>query len=206
MQNRYSRGATVRLFLDIVAAGAGVIGQAPSAAIQRKADGMWFQVSDGTWVPTPVNNPMTQTDSVNLPGRYHFDFDQSLDLLSASTEYLVKKFTATGTLALDYEDLIFGPMAGVIPLGMCSVQGTIADIQGGPAKNSLVRATLIPVFKDSLGRGVQSDLVASTYTNENGDFDLPLVRGATCRLEVVAIGYDRKIVVPDQASVLFSDL
>jgi hypothetical protein len=206
MQSRHSRGSIARLFLDIVAAGAGVIGQAPFTAIQRKADGLWFQASDGTWVPTPVNNPMTQTDSVNMPGRYHFDFNQTLDLLSSSTEYSAKKFTSSGTLALDYEDLVFGPLAGVIPFGMCSIQGAIADIQGGPARNSVVRATIIPVFTDSLGRGVQYDMVAVAHTNDSGDFDLPLVRGAICRLEIVDIGYDRKITVPDQASVLFSVL
>jgi len=206
MQSRHSRGATVRLFLDIIAAGAGVIGQSPTTAIQRKADGMWLEQSSGTWVPTPVGNPMTQTDSVNLPGRYHFDFDQSLDLLSASTEYTARKVSDSGTLALDYEDLVFGPLAGVVALGLCSIQGTVFNIEGGPAKNTLVRATIIPIYKDSLGRGVQSSLVAATYTNEQGDFDLPLVQGATARLEVSAIGYDRKIVVPSQASVLFTDL
>ncbi|MBW2690431.1 MAG: hypothetical protein JRC99_10935 [Deltaproteobacteria bacterium] len=206
MQSRHSRGSTVRLFLDIIASGAGVIGESPMTAIQRKFDDKWFQVSDGTWVSTKVENPMSQTDSVNLPGRYHFDFDQSLDTLAGSTEYTVKKQTPSGTLALEYEDLVFGPLAGVVALELCSVQGTIFGPQGGAGLNSVVRATLIPVFKDGLGRVVESDRVVAAYANELGDFDLPLVRGGTFRLEIPAVGYDRKVVIPDQSSVVFSDL
>ena len=206
MVSRHSRGDIVRLYLDIVAAGAGVISQGPSTAILRRADDMWFQVSDGLWVPTKVENTMAETDSVNLPGRYHFDFDQSKDLLSDSTDYVVKKLNAAGTLVLEYEDLAFGPLAGAAALELCSVQGTIFDAQGKPLQNKIVRATMVPVFKDGLGRTVESDRVVATYTNELGDFDLQLVRGGTFRLEITAVGYDRKVVIPDQSSVLFTDL
>lgn len=206
MKSRHSRGSVARLFLNIISSGAGVVGEAPTAAIQRKLDSKWFQVSDGTWVSTKVENAMTQTDSVNLPGVYHFDFDQSLDILTGSTEYLVKKQTISGTLTLEYEDVAFGPMAGVAALELCSVQGTIFTPQGASGLNSLVRATLIPVFKDSLGRTVESDRVVSAYTNDLGDFDLPLIRGGTFRLEIPSVGYDRKVVIPDQSSVIFSDL
>ena len=206
MQSRHSLGTTVRLYLDIIDAGAGVIAQIPTIAIQRIADGNWFQVSDGLWVSTKVENVMTETSSANLPGRYHFDFNQSLDLFEASTKYIVKKSTASGTLATEYEDLVFGPLAAAAAFGLCSIQGTIADGQGNPVNNALVQATIVPVFCDDLGRTVQSDRVISTYTNELGDFDLPIVTGATARLEIPSTGYDRKILVPDQASVLFTDL
>jgi len=206
MQSRYSRGSVVRIFLDIIAAGAGVISLNPTTAIQRKADGMWFNVADGLWVSTKVENPMTQTDSVNLPGRYHFDFDQSLDLLSGSSEYSFKKSSASGTLALEYEDASFGQLAAAAGMELCSIQGAIFDPQGAAVNNELARATLVPIYKDTLGRAIQSNRIVATYTNELGDFDLPLIRGATFRLEIPAIGYDRKIVVPDLASVLFSDL
>lgn len=205
MQSRHSRGATVRLTLDIIAAGAGVISQSPTIAIQRQVDGMWLQASDGTWVMTKVENPMTQTDSTNLPGRYHFDFDQTLDELEASTRYTVKKTNASGTVALEYEDLVFEPVAAVVAPDLCSVQGAVYTGHGEALPNSLVRATLVPVFKDGQGRGVQADTVLKTYTNSQGDFDLPLVRGGTFRLEIPAIGFDKKILVPDQASVLFTD-
>ena len=206
MQSRHSRGDTVRIFFDIIDAGAGVNGLSATIAIQRRSNNQWFQVSDGTWVETRVENPMTQSDAVNLPGRYHFDFDQTLDPLTGSTEYIVKKRHATAPLALEFEDLVFGPLAGAAALELCSIQGTVSDGQGLPSPNILVRATLIPVFQDGLGRTAESDRVLATYTNELGDFDLPLIRGGTFRLEVVGVGYDRKILVPDQSSILFTDL
>lgn len=206
MLSRHSRGDTVRLYLDIIAAGAGVIGQAPTVAIQRVQDSSWFQVSDGTWQPTKVENAMSELDATNLPGKYYFDFDQSLDLLEASTEYTVKKTNAAGTLALEYEQLAFGPLAAAVALELCSVQGTIYDAQGKALPNQIVRATMIPVYRDSLGRAVESDRLVATYTNESGDFDLPLIRGGTFRLEIPAIGYDRKVVTPDQSSALFTDM
>lgn len=206
MQSRHSRGEIVRLYLDIVVAGVGEIGLSPTIAIQRRANGEWFQASDGTFVPTKVENPMTETSVANLPGRYHFDFDQSLDLITDSDEYIVRKSSAAGTIALEYEDLVFGPLAGAATLETCSVQGSISDAQGRPRENVIVRAVLEPVFKDGLARVVESDVAITTYTNGVGDFDLPLVRGGTFRLEIDAVGYDRKVIIPDQASVLFTDL
>ncbi|MBW2691031.1 MAG: hypothetical protein JRE57_00175 [Deltaproteobacteria bacterium] len=206
MLSRHSRGATVRLFMDIISAGAGVISQSPTMALQRVADSKWFQASDGTWQTAVVENPTVQTDSVNLPGRYHFDFAQSLDVLAASTKYIVKKTNTGSPAAQEYEDLIFGPLAGSASLELCSVQGTIYDGQGDPAANTLVRATLQPVFTDTLGRVVQSDRIVATYTNELGDFDLPLVRGAIFALDIADVGYTRKVTIPDQAQVLFTDL
>ena len=141
MQSRHSRGTTARIFLDIVAAGAGVISQTPTVAIQRLADGKWFESASGTWVSTKVENAMSESDSVNLPGRYHFDFDQTLDTLAGSVDYTVKKVNAAGTLALEYEDLVFGPLAASAALELCSIQGTIATPQGEPSNNDLVRAT-----------------------------------------------------------------
>lgn len=206
MRSRHSLGATVRLTLDIVAAGAGVISQSPGIAIQRRADGKWFQASDGTWQTTIVVNDMTQTDSVNLAGRYHFDFDQSLDLLANSIEYIVRKKNAAGTLITEYEDLVFGVMPSAMDISLCSVQGRILDGSGTGLPGAIVRATVVPVVAAGLGRAVQSDRVLVAHTNGVGDFDMPLVRGSTCRLEIPSIGYDRKIVVPDLSSVLFTVL
>jgi hypothetical protein len=206
MLTRHSRGDTVRIFLDIVAAGAGVITQGPSAAIQRRLDGKWFNAGDGTWALSKVENAMAQTDSVNLPGRYHFDFDQSLEDMAGSTEYAVKKQNFVGTLALEYEDLVFGPLAGATSPTLCSVQGSVSSAQGEPRQNVLVRATLEPVYTDGLGHAFEADSVVMTYTNELGDFDMPLVRGGVFRIEIAAVGYNRRALIPDLASVLFTDL
>jgi hypothetical protein len=206
MSSRHSRGATVRLYLDIVTAGAGVISQTPTIAIQRAADGYWFQVSDGTWQSTIVQNDMTQLDSVNLPGRYYFDFDQTLDDEEDSWVYIVRKTNAGASARTEYEDLVFGPLPAAAAPQLCSVQGSVFTPQGEPVRNVLVQATLVPTFVDAQARTVQSDRVVATYTNDQGDFDLPLVRGGIFRLQVSAVGYDRKVTVPDQASVSFTSL
>lgn len=206
MISRHSLGSVARLYLDIISAGVGLNGETPFLSIQRVSDSMWFQSSDDTWQPTIVSNPASPTDAVNLPGRYHFDFDQSKDPVEGSTQYIVKKTNGGANARLEYEDLAFGPLAGSVGLDLCSVQGTISTAQGEPQQNILVRATLEPVFSDALGRTVEGDRPVVTYTNELGDFDLPLVRGAIFRLEIDAVGYNRRITVPDQASILFTDL
>ena len=204
--NRYTLGSTVRFSLDIVSSGAGVGGQSPIVAILRRSNSQWFDVSDGSWNATIVENAMTETDVTNLPGRYHFDFDQSLDELEGSNEYVVKKQNAAGTLALEYEDAVFGPLAATTNPVLCSVQGTIYNGQGEPLENALVRAALQPVFTDGNSRGYQADKFSATYTNVLGDFDLPLLRGGIYRLEIDTVGYDRKVTIPDQASALFTSL
>lgn len=205
MTNRHSRGELVRLYLDIIVAGVGSVDKHPVIAIRRVIDNKWFQVSDGTWQSTLVDNAMSETDFTNLPGRYHFDFDQALDLAEGSTRYVVKKVNS-GPAVLEYEDLVFGQLAGAIAAGLCSVQGTVLSGQADPIAAQVVRATLIPVFKDALGRTAQSDRVLLAFTDSDGDFDLPLIQGATYRLEVPGVGYDRKVLIPAQPSVLFTDL
>jgi len=205
MPNHYSRGDTVRLFLDIVNAGVGVTAQSPTLALQRVADGKWLQASDSTWQETIVDNPMTETDPANLPGRYHFDFDHTLDDL-AGTKYTVKKVNLGGNARLEYEDLIFGPVASTVAPNICAITGTIYTPDGKPARAEQIRATLVPIFKDGYGRGIQSDRVILAMTDDHGDFSIPLVQGAVFRLEIPAIGYDRKITVPAAPTALFTDL
>lgn len=204
--DRYSLGSVARFYLDVIAAGVGVISQSPTIAIRRIADGLWFENSSGTWVGTKVENAMTETDSVNLPGRYEFDFDQSLDLLAGSKDYLVKKSNAIGTVVLEYGVAAFGPMSGSASPELCSVQGTIYTPQGERQQNALVRATLEPVLTDGQARAFVADRVLATYTNELGDFDFPLIRGGIFRLEIESVGYNRRVTIPDAASVLFTDL
>lgn len=206
MSSRHSLGATVRLYLDVITAGAGVITQTPTIALRRVADDYWFQASDATWQSTIVQNDMTQLDSVNLPGRYYFDFDQSLDEEEGSVTYIVRKTNLGASARTEYEDLVFGPLAAAAALELCSVQGTIFTPDGIAVRNAMVQATLVPSFLDAQGRSVQSERVMTTYTNAQGEFDLPLVRGGIFRLQVLAVGFDRKVTIPDTASVLFTAL
>lgn len=206
MSDRFSLGSVARINLDIVNAGVGVISQTPTASIKRLADGKWFQVSDGSWQSTIVDNPMTQTDSVNLPGRYHVNFDQSKDVVVGSTAYVVKLTNGPLNPRLEYRDLFFGPLAAVASMALCSIQGTVISAQGDPVTNVPVKASLMPIYSGGFGRAVDHGRTALAYTDNNGNFDLPLVRGGIFRLEIDAVGYDRKVTIPNQSSVLFTDL
>lgn len=204
MRSRFSRGEVARIYLDVIVAGVGSINALPTIAIQRTTDGKWFQASDKTWQVNIVDNAMTATDTVFLPGRYHFDFDQTADD-SDGGAYIAKK-TCAAPAALEYEDLQFGAQPAAAQPGTCSVTGTIFRADGRPAPGELVRATLQPVFKDRLARGIQSDRVVFAYTDANGDFQISLVRTGIFRLEIGAIGYDRKVTIPDASTALFTDL
>lgn len=206
MRSRHSLGAIVRLYLDITTDGVGIISQTPTIAIRRESDLSWFQASDGTWQTTIVENDMAQLHSAFLPGRYYFDFDQRMDEVAGSTEYIVRKSNTGADARTEYEDLVFGPLAAAVAPYLCSVQGSVFTPQGAPVRNVLVQATIVPTFLDQQGRAVQSERVISVYSDEAGAFDLPLVRGGVFRLQVIAVGFDRKVTIPDQASVLFTDL
>jgi hypothetical protein len=206
MTEQLPRGSVARIYMDIVASGVGVVSQNPNVAIQRKADGMWFQASDGAWMPTIVNHTMAPLDVANLPGRYFFDFDQSKDELEASIEYIVKLVNTGANPRLEYRDLRFGPILSVVAPKLCAIRGTVFDPQGRPEANVLIRATIEPVYTDGLGRTARADHVVITHSNELGDFELQLVQGVTARLEIDDVGYDRRITVPAQAFVYFTDL
>jgi len=206
MPDRFPLGSVARIYFDIVENGVGILGQAPTVAIQRQVDDKWFQASDGSWQTTPVENPMTPAAPAFLPGRYLFEFDQSLDLVTGSTTYIARMVNAGAPVRLEYRDLSFGPMASVASMALCSVQGVIVSTQATPLANAAVKATLMPVYNGGLGRAVESSRVAVVYTDAQGSFDLPLVRGGIFRLEIDAAGYDRKVTIPDQPSVLFTDL
>jgi hypothetical protein len=202
MGQRFAIGSVARFYLDLIVAGAGRTGQSPVIAVQRRADGSWFNAAVGTFQASFVANPMAELDSANLPGRYFFDFDHSRDLL-VSTDFIVKKSNAD---TLVYDEIAFGPLPSVTDPTLCSVVGAVIAANGKRVAGTLVQATLIPVRTDALGRGYESDAPVRTYTAQDGSFDLSLVRGTNCRLEIAAVGYDRRAQVPDQPSVLFTNL
>jgi hypothetical protein len=63
-----------------------VTGESPTVTIQRQSDLLFF---DGTsFIVVRTELRMTEADSNNLPGRYQYDFDQSVD--DTEEEYLVR--------------------------------------------------------------------------------------------------------------------
>jgi hypothetical protein len=206
MIERYSRGEVARIYLDIISAGVGQVGLAPTASIRRMVDNQWFQASDNSWQTTIINNAMTALDGVNFAGRYYIDFDQAEDDEEESYEYVVRLSHIAAPVTLEYRELVFAPLSASIAPGLCAVTGTVYTGRGKPAPNEIVQATLVPVYTDALSRTAQADQIVGTYTNESGDFSLSLIRGATFRLQINTVGYDHKVVIPDQATVAFMDL
>jgi hypothetical protein len=205
MRERFSIGSVARLYWDLIGGGVPQTGQVPTIGIWRRADAAWFNAASGLFQPAAVANPMVELDAVNLPGRYYFDFDHSKDLL-VSTEFALKKTLSGAPPALAYEDIAFGPLPAASLPGLCSIQGTVMSADGRRLGGSLVQVTLIPVLTDALGRGYQADAILRTRTAADGSFDLPVVQGATVRVEIRDIGYDRRALVPSQPSVLFTSL
>lgn len=204
MIERFSRGQVATFRLDLISSGTTTTGASPVAAVKRLSDGKWFKASDNTWQVSPFDNPMTETSQTDLPGRYHFDFDQTQDAVEDSVDYIVRMKNSTTTLV--YVDASFAPLSAATMPSLCAIQGSLVGLQGGPVRNALVRATLIPVALDPQNRGVETTRVVQTYSNDSGDFQISVVRGVTIRLEIDAIGYDRKLEVPDLASADFVNL
>jgi hypothetical protein len=202
---RYARGATARLFLNVVINAVPYTGELPTAAVRRVADSRWFQASDKSWQVAIVNNSMAELDAVNEPGRYFLDFDQSSDVITGSLSYRAKLVNTGAHAMLEYQDLAFGPLGSAVPPVMCAIQGTLFGMGGGPLVNAMVRATLVPTFTDRLGRGIEEALI-ETFSDATGSFSLAVVQGAVIRLEIDAIGYDRRVTVPASSSVVFTTL
>ena len=206
MPDRYPIGSVARLYLNLVGGdGAGLVGRHPLAAVWRQADGQWLNAATGLFQRAYVENPMVELDARNLSGRYYFEFDHSRDLLVSSDFIAKKRFTGPPVL-LSYSDLSFGPMPSVIAPQLCSIQGTLFAPDGRALDGALVQATLIPVFTDVMGRGFEADAPWRTYSGADGSFDLLAVRGATIRLQIPSIGYDRRVLVPNRASVRLGEL
>src|SRR5579863_2407453 len=163
MRERFSIGSVARLYFDLIVSGAGQTNQVPMISIQRGHDGYWFNETTQSFGLPMVTNTMRPLDAANLPGRYYFDFDHATDLL-VSREFVVKKANAGPPPALAYDDLCFGKLPAARAPALCSIQGTLVSATGKPLANALVQATVIPVFADALGRGLQSDTPVRTYS------------------------------------------
>lgn len=206
MTERFTLGGTARLTLDLITAGVGTAGKTPTAAVRRISDGRWYKASDTSWQVAFFENPMVESHAANLPGVYHFNFNQAKDLVENSTEYTVKLSNAASPAVLEYRNIAFGPMPAVTDPDLCSIHGTVFSLFGIPVSGALVMATLYAPHSDRLGRSVGGAAVSEIYTGADGAFDIPLVRGAVVRLQISDVGYDKKITVPDLASVLFTTL
>lgn len=99
-------GYTTRLrFLMVSALGTGITGQTPLVVVKQRSDSQYWT---GTAFQSGfIGITMTEEDSVNLPGSYYYDFNQTAAGGSPS-EYLVRYVNSTSpNVALDEEQFIY---------------------------------------------------------------------------------------------------
>lgn len=207
--DRYPIGSTVNLDLTITASGAGVTAETPTCIVQRLSDGYYHdatQLTGAQFAAGFYENAMTEVDSANLPGLYRFSFVHAED--STASELFFVRFVNLGGNALTQDSTVaFGPLRTATALSLCNLYGSIVDINGDPDGQKPVRLSILPntILTTGAKSGISVDRV-DTFTDENGDFSVDLIRGLTVRLQMPSIGYDRKIVIPDASSVNFADL
>jgi hypothetical protein len=204
---RHPVGELIRLQTALIVAGAGVPGASLAAIIKRLGDGKFFNGS----ISAPADpfqtavylNSMSQLDAVNLPGVYKFDFPQARDPLGLQ-DYAVRMLCVSPMFT---EDLILrtGPQIATLAPTLRNVFGTLFDGSGQCLINQVVRANVIPVSTPSAGVGI-GEFLAAVSTDATGFFQLPLIRGVRVRLEIPAIGYDKRVLVPAASSADFTTL
>jgi hypothetical protein len=207
--DRYPIASTVNLDFTVSAAGAGATGETPGIAIQRLTDSFYYDdglPSGSRFVASFNNSTMTEVDSVNLPGLYRYQFPHSEDT-TGSELFLVQLLNSGPNAKIEYRTIAFGALRSAEAPSLCNLFGTVLDINSNPDVNKPVRLSIVPNTILTTGNkpGMSVDRI-DTFTDENGQFSVDIIRSLTVRLQIPSIGYDRKIDIPDAASANFADL
>lgn len=92
-----------------------------------------------------------------------------------------------------------------IDVEVCTVSGYVYDVTGEPVEGAAVRVRVLgfPTTVDDLA--VLVDTSSAVYTDDNGYFEMSLVREAYVDISISAANYRRQLTVPDSATAsLFS--
>jgi hypothetical protein len=105
--NRIQLGETDRVeVLALDSSGVGVTGATVTLAVRRTRDGYWWNGSSRVFQSSFTSNTMSQTDSTNMPGLYHYDF------FPATTDFKVQYYatSSTGSVVSDpwYGECVVG--------------------------------------------------------------------------------------------------
>lgn len=95
-------------------------------------------------------------------------------------------------------------------MAICTVTGTICKADETPLANQLVKATIRLTQQDQGGQivgtvGIVSDPIEA-FTDEDGYFEVDLVRGAIVLLEIPTINLRKEVTIPDEVEVDFVSL
>lgn len=112
---------------EIVVAGVGVAGAAPTVGVQRVADGNWLAAGGGGWAAGFATNPMAAVDAVNMPGLYEYAVPTAQQAF-AFTDYLF--VIATPMFGAMLAPLLEHVTVSIEQLEVASVHEALLDTMG----------------------------------------------------------------------------
>lgn len=110
-----------------------------------------------------------------------------------------------GDTSIFFDQIYAGGYFFNTSVDVCNVYGVIKDMSGEPVHGA--RISFEPTNKTQFINGTLITIESKIYySDDNGNFNADLIRGAEVIVTIDAIGLRRKITVPDQASVSILDL
>lgn len=107
--------------LELVIAGAGVVGLNLTVAIQRISDGLWLAAGGGSWAAPFAVNGLVAIDAVNQPGMYEYNVPLARLDYSASLQGYRLKYAEATIPHLEYEYILTKPaFSGEVTAGLAS--------------------------------------------------------------------------------------
>lgn len=141
--------------LEIIVAGLGQVGLAPTVAIQRLADNQWLAAGGGAWGAGFAVNNLVEVDAANQPGLYEYAPPLArLDMALGSNGYRMKYVEAT-TPVLEYEYVLIRPeFSGISAVGLATAGSNTSATFGvwAPATANFFNDMLVAIVSGT-GRG-----------------------------------------------------
>ena len=145
-------------------------------------DDDWYEVGDGVYVVT------FSEDELDTAGSFVFKLEGD----TIATYIEVANVESDGS-------------SDSIDMPVCTVSGYVYNLTGDAVEGAAVTVRVLgfPTVVDSLA--AITDSTATAYTDENGYFELALVREAYVDISIPKANYRRQLTVPDSATAsLFS--
>ena len=97
-----------------------------------------------------------------------------------------------------------------MPAAICTVTGTVCNLDGTPNSDVQVRATIESTLVDQGGQLVSGAGITSgqviAFTGDDGVFSIDLVQGARVLLQIPSINLRKIILVPAALTAALEDL
>lgn len=180
-----SAGETAPVFVEYPAA------DVVQVSLQRLADNLYWDGID--WVALETMLATVE----HRPGLYMFTAPDLLD-----GHYLL--MFQNSLLSTTYIHLFAGSYKFTSTLELCNLYGIIVDAFNKPVRNALMRLRTVP--SAPVNNIIVSYEPHEVFTDDAGNFNIELIREHEYLLDIPAIRYSKRILIPDAASVRFEDL